>query len=216
MNMKQLKKKRTKVVFDKSSYIMEEVKMRDRRNSRKRYTKTSVAIELLEWIVYLILVVLAVYLFITFVGQRTVVSGESMSPTLNGGDNLIVDKISYEFNDPERYDIIVFPYAYEEDVFYIKRIIGLPGETVLIKDGEVYINGELLGESYGLEDMNSAGIAAESVVLGEDEYFVLGDNRNNSKDSRDPSVGVISGASIVGKAFVRIWPLSAIEILQHE
>lgn len=176
----------------------------------------SVAREILGWILYLAGVMVFTYLLITFVGQRTTVSGDSMYPTLHDGDNLIIDKISYEFVDPERYDIIVFPYQYETGKYYIKRIIGLPGETVLIQDGEVYIDGELLGEIYGYEIMNSSGIAAEEIVLGEDEYFVLGDNRNNSSDSRDPSVGVICGEDIVGKAFVRIWPLDSIGVISHE
>lgn len=172
--------------------------------------------EILGWLLYVGIVICITYLVITYVGQRTEVSGESMAPNLHSGDNLIVDKLSYRFTDPERYDIIVFPYQYEEGVYYIKRIIGLPGETVLIEDGEVYIDGELLGETYGAEVMDSSGIAGEEIVLGEDEYFVLGDNRNNSKDSRDPSVGILDGDDIVGKAFVRIWPLSEIGVIKHE
>ena len=96
---------------------------------------------------------------ITFVGQRTRVTGSSMETTLSDGDNLIVDKISYRFRDPERYDIIVFPYQYQENTYYIKRIIGMPGETIQIINGEVYIDGEILGEEYGAEVMQDAGIA---------------------------------------------------------
>ena len=166
----------------------------------------------------LILVVLAaVYLFIAFVGQRTGVRGSSMEPTLSDRDNLIVDKISYRFHDPERYDIIVFPFQYEENVFYIKRIIGLPGETVYIdENGGIFINGELLQENYGKEVILSAGRAAEPITLGADEYFVLGDNRNNSSDSRDPSVGNIKRNQIVGRAWVRIWPFSKFGVLKHQ
>ena len=101
-----------------------------------------------------------------------------MEATLHDGDNLIVDKLSYRFRDPKRFEIIVFPYRYKENTYYIKRIIGLPGETVQVKDGYVYIDGEKLDENYGLEVMEDAGIAAEPIELGEDEYFVLGDNRN--------------------------------------
>ncbi len=172
--------------------------------------------EILGWLLYVGIVICVTYLVITFVGQRTEVSGESMAPTLHSGDNLIVDKLSYRFTDPERYDIIIFPYQYEEGKYYIKRIIGMPGETVLIENGEVYINGELLGETYGAEVMESAGIASEEIVLGDNEYFVLGDNRNNSSDSRDPSVGVLDGDDIIGKAIVRIWPLSEIGVIKHE
>ena len=105
--------------------------------------------ELFGWIIFIVLVVAASYVVVTFVGQRTQVSGESMETTLADGDHLIVDKISYRFRDPKRYDIVVFPYRYAEDTYYIKRIIGLPGETVQITDGYVYINGTLLDEHYG-------------------------------------------------------------------
>ena len=106
----------------------------------------SIVKELLGWIAYIIIIIGLAYLIITFVGQRTQVSGSSMETTLSDGDQLIVDKISYRFRDPKRYDIVVFPYQYEENTYYIKRIIGLPGETVQIIDGYVYINGELLDE----------------------------------------------------------------------
>lgn len=136
--------------------------------------------------------------------------------TLHDQDNLIVDKISYRFRDPKRYEIIVFPYRYQEDTYYIKRIIGLPGETVQIKEGYVYINGELLDEHYGREVMNESGIAAEPLQLGEDEYFVLGDNRNHSSDSREPNVGVLHRDELIGRAWIRIWPLNSIGVISHE
>ena len=173
--------------------------------------------EILGWLVYIAILLAAVYVLITYVGQRTEVSGHSMEPTLQHGDNLIVDKISYRFREPERYEIIVFPYQYKENTYYIKRIIGLPGETVEIIDGEVYINGELLAdEHYGKEVMLDPGIAAESITLGDDEYFVLGDNRNHSSDSRDPSVGVLHRKDLIGRAWVRIWPFSDIGFIRHD
>ena len=172
--------------------------------------------ELLAWLAMIAVVVAATYLVVTFVGQRTQGSGESMETTLSDGDHLIVDKISYRFRDPERYDIVVFPYRLEENTYYIKRIIGLPGETVQIVDGYVYINGVQLDEHYGNEIMEKPGIAAEPVTLGEDEYFVLGDNRNNSQDSRTASVGVIHRDEILGRAWVRIWPLSDFGVIKHE
>lgn len=173
--------------------------------------------EIFSTILYILVVLAITYLVITFVGQRTQVQGASMEPTLSDNDNLIVDKISYRFNDPQRYDIIVFPFLYEEDTYYIKRIIGMPGETVYIDDeGTIYIDGEVLMENYGREIMVSAGRASEPIALGEDEYFVLGDNRNNSSDSRDPSVGNIHRDKIIGKTWVRIWPLSKFGILRHQ
>ena len=172
--------------------------------------------ELVGMLLYIGVVLVITFLIITFVGQRTHVSGESMKNTLDHGDQLIVDKITYRFQKPLRYDIIVFPYKYEENTYYIKRIIGLPGETVQIADGEIYINGEVLRETYGREVIRDPGTAAEPVTLKEDEYFVLGDNRNASSDSREPSVGVIHREDIVGRAWIRIWPLNKAGILKHQ
>lgn len=173
--------------------------------------------ELLDTSIYLLVVLVLTYLVITFVGQRTEVSGSSMEATLSDGDNLIVDKITYRFSDPKRFDIIVFPFQYEEDTYYIKRIIGMPGETVQIDgEGTIYIDGEPLEESYGREIMESPGRAYEEIVLDEDEYFVLGDNRNHSSDSRDPSVGNIRRRDIIGRAWVRIWPFSKFGVLKHQ
>lgn len=179
-------------------------------------TKKELIKEILGWIVYIGIVFAMVYLIITFVGQRTKVDGSSMEPSLSDGDNLIVEKLSYRFHDPERYDIIVFPYQHAENVYYIKRIIGLPGETVQVIDGYVYINGELLDEHYGAEVMLDSGIAKDPIELGDDEYFVLGDNRNHSSDSRDASVGVLKKNQLVGRAWVRVYPFDKIGVIKHE
>ena len=173
--------------------------------------------EILSTSIYLLVVLCAAYLIITYVGQRTQVSGSSMETTLSDGDNLLVDKITYRFSEPKRFDIIVFPFQYDTDTYYIKRIIGMPGETVQIDyDGNIYINGSLLEESYGREVIQNPGRAAEPITLGEDEYFVMGDNRNNSSDSRDPSVGNIHRKDIIGRAWVRIWPFSKFGVLNHQ
>lgn len=172
---------------------------------------------ILGYILYILVIIGLTWMFVTFVGQRTRVSGQSMETTLQDGDNLIVDKISYRFHDPSRYDIIVFPYKYEENTFYIKRIIGLPGETVQVKDGYTYINGKkLTSDIYGREVMDEPGIAEEPIKLGSDEYFVLGDNRNHSQDSRDPYVGVLKRSDLMGRAFVRIYPLNKFGVIKHE
>lgn len=175
--------------------------------------------ELLNTAIYLLCVLGAVWLVITFVGQRTEVEGASMENTLHNGDNLIVDKLSYRFHDPERFDIIVFPFQFQNNTYYIKRIIGLPGETVqIMDDGSIYINGEKLEENYGMEVIKpeTIGRAAEPIELGDDEYFVMGDNRNNSSDSRTDMVGNIKRENIIGKAWLRIWPVSDFGILQHQ
>ncbi len=172
--------------------------------------------EVLSMALYIAVVLCITFLVVRYVGQRTQVDGHSMENTLFDGDNLIVDKISYRFTDPKRFDIIVFPYHYKEDTYYIKRIIGLPGETVQIRDGEIYIDGAILEEDYGKETMLTSGRAADQIQLGEDEYFVLGDNRNHSEDSRFDDVGNIERSEIIGRAFIRIWPFERFGLLKHQ
>ena len=111
----------------------------------------------------------------------------------------------------------VFPYKYEENTYYIKRIIGMPGETVQIKNGYVYIDGErLLSDIYGNELIKDPQTAADPITLKENEYFVMGDNRNHSMDSRDPSVGVLTKEDLIGRAWVRIYPFDNIGVIRHE
>ena len=175
--------------------------------------------EILSTGLYLLIVLCLTYLVIAFVGQRTEVNGGSMEPTLSDEDNLIVDKITYRFSDPERFDIIVFPFKYKEKTYYIKRIIGLPGETVQIdQQGNIYIDGEILNENYGKEVIqpDHIGLASQPITLGDDEYFVLGDNRNNSTGSRVSQVGNIKRDDIIGRAWVRIWPFDKFGVLKHQ
>ena len=165
---------------------------------------------------YFFTVLLLTFLLVRYIGQRTVVIGSSMESTLSDGDNLIVDKISYRLYPPKRYDIIVFPYEQKDNTYYIKRIIGLPGETVRIDlDGTIYIDGGELEESYGREVIKDPGMAAEGITLNSDEYFVLGDNRNNSCDSRDPDVGILKSSNIIGRALIRVYPFDKIKLLTN-
>lgn len=162
--------------------------------------------EIMEMVILLAVAIVFVFFFLKYVGQRTDVDGSSMYDTLEDGDNLWVDKLSYRFKDPERFDIVVF--LQDTDTFYIKRIIGLPGETVRIEeDGTIYINDKpLTGDVYGYETIspNMIGRADKDVVLGEDEYFVMGDNRNGSEDSRFYDVGNVNREQFEGKAVLRI------------
>lgn len=171
--------------------------------------------ELLSLIIYIGLVILLCYFVIHFVGCRSRVDGTSMMPTLSDNDNLWVDKLSYRFGDPKRFDVVIF--NYDEDTTYVKRIIGLPGETVRIdQDGNIFINEQLLKEDYGMETIlpTNLGRANQPVLLGEDEYFVLGDNRNNSQDSRWADVGNVNRKDIVGKVILRIYPFSSFGIIK--
>ncbi len=200
------------VVFDAdgNAHEVRRRKTKQRRRRRRQAEEVNIVKELLGLIIYIGIVVLFCYLIITFVGCRSKVDGNSMNPTLNNGDNLWISKISYTVGDPKRFDVIVF--NYDENTTYVKRIIGLPGETVLIDElGNIYINGEVLSENYGKERIsrNKLGRASQPVLLGSDEYFVLGDNRNNSSDSRYSDVGNIKRKEIVGKAVFRIFPFNA-------
>ena len=175
--------------------------------------------EMIKNVLYYLFILLVVWLLLEFVVQRTDVEGSSMEPSLTNGDVLFVDKISYRFSDPERFDIIVFPYEQNPEKKFIKRIVGLPGETVCIDtEGKIYIDGELLEENYGLETIAShtIGVAAQPIVLGEDEYFVLGDNRNDSKDSRMSVVGNIEREDIIGRAWLRIWPIQEFGFMKNK
>lgn len=176
-------------------------------------SKNSILKEILYNSIYLLIVFIITLLLVKYVGQRTVVVGSSMQDTLQDGDNLIIDKISYRFNDPKRFDIIVFPAKFQiptsekSKEYYIKRIVGLPGEMVKIDyDGNIYINGEKLNESYGREVMLDPGFVWDTYTLGEDEYFVLGDNRNHSSDSR--YFGAVKRDEIIGRAWIRVYPFN--------
>lgn len=130
--------------------------------------------------------------------QTVEVSGSSMEPTFHDGNKLLMEKVSYRFHFPERFDVIVFPR--NGNYFLIKRIIGMPDETVFIdSEGKIFIDGQVLEENYGMEGISDAGLAGKTVTLGENEYFVLGDNRNASLDSRSEKIGNVRLEDIAGK-----------------
>lgn len=153
------------------------------------------------WIIEIIAVILLAYVLVSSFGIRTKVVGQAMSDTLENGDEILINKM---VKNPKSGDVIVFlPNGNEKSHYYIRRVIGVPGDTVVIKDGAVYINGQLYNEKIDVAAMEEDGIAGEEIVLGEDEYFVLGDNRNNSEDSRYANIGNIKKEYIVGTAWYR-------------
>lgn len=172
---------------------------------------------LLLWIVEIALVILAAYLIIEYAMEKTTMMGVSMNTTLNDGDKIIVNKLAYFRGDPERYDVIVFSQSKSGHGYYnMKRVIGLPGETVEIVNGAVYINGVKLDEVISVEPMRVAGLADEAITLDENEFFVLGDNRNHSEDSRFANIGIIVKEDIIGKAWLRLEPFSIIDKINRE
>ncbi len=176
--------------------------MEEREEARKKLIR-----EIVIWVVEILAVILLSYVIVAFGMVKTSMVGESMSPTLADSESIIVNKLSYRFKSPKRFDVIVFKQNGNEHSYYnIKRVVGLPGETIQIKDGAIYINGELLEEEYNVELMNNGGLAKEPITLDAGEYFVLGDNRNGSEDSRYANVGPIIKEDIVGKAWIRVNP----------
>ena len=155
---------------------------------QKKKVNMSVVKEVCVWIIEIAITLLVAFTLVYFVGLRTSVVGQSMA-------------------DPRPNDVIVFlPNGNEKSHYYIKRVIAVPGDTLQIKNGEVYVNGELFAEDVDVAQMEDAGLAAEEVTLGEDEYFVLGDNRNNSEDSRYANIGNIKKEYIIGKVWFRVAP----------
>lgn len=161
-------------------------------------------------ITYAIIFVVCLYVIPTFVIQKTIVDGPSMENNLHNGEQLMVEKISYHLNALKRFDIIVFyPYGRQDkEDYFVKRVIGLPGETVQIKGKDIYINGNKITEHYGKQPITKAGIAANPITLADDEYFVLGDNRKVSFDSRYSDVGPVKKKNIGGRVLLRVWPLN--------
>ncbi|GAA0734909.1 signal peptidase I [Clostridium oceanicum] len=161
--------------------------------------------QFMEIIKSIVIAVIAAFLIITFVFETVSVDGHSMDPTLNDRDRLIVEKVSYYFRKPKPEDIIVLKYPSDTREKFIKRVVAVAGDKVSIHDDKVYVNGKEKDEPYiakeRMEDFNE-------VIVPEDTVFVLGDNRNHSRDSRYPDVGFVNLKLVVGRAALRIYPFS--------
>lgn len=168
---------------------------------RRRKMKISTAKGILLWIVEIFIVLLLAFVLVYCAGMRVSVVGNSMESTLSDGSVVLVNRFVYNIKEPKAGDVIVFlPNGNEKSHYYIKRVIGVPGDKVQIKNGLLYVNGEL----YDVEDteaIKNAGLAEDEITVGEDEYFVLGDNRNSSEDSRYANIGNIKKEYIQGKAW---------------
>lgn len=174
--------------------------------------KTSVGKELFQWVLVIIGAVILAFLIDTFVIVNAKIPSGSMENTIMTGDRVFGNRLAYKFSDPKRFDIIIFKYPDDESQLFIKRIIGLPGETVEIHDGNIYIN----GSDTPLEDVDIKEPMEGSFgpyTVPEGCYFVMGDNRNNSRDSRYWENTFVSEDEILGKAVLRYWPLNEIKLL---
>lgn len=172
---------------------------------KRRKDNLKIVKEVLVWIAEIAMAVLLAFTFVYFVGLRTSAVGQSMAATIYNGDNVLVNRFIYVVSDPKPNDIIVFrPNGNEKSHLYIKRVIAVPGDEVQIIKGVVYVNGEVFDEAVEVASIEEAGIAGEPMVLGDDEYFVLGDNRNNSEDSRFVNIGNVKKEYIIGKVWFRL------------
>lgn len=197
------------------SIVIDDIK-ENRKAVKKKRSPFSIIIEIL---IYIFIIFFCLYVFPTYIMERTVVSGESMEDTLHNNESLLVNKLSYRFGDPERYDIIVFkPKGQDVDEYYVKRIYGLPGETIYIDKNSIYVNGEKIDDPYAKDamddDLVEIGTPEQPYKLKENEYYVLGDHRSVSMDSRyspendEDAPGPVKRENIVGKVLIRIWPLN--------
>ena len=175
-------------------------------NFRRQRKKINLPLvrEVLSWIVELVVVIGLAYVLVSFFGIRTNVVGQAMEQTLENDDDILVNKFAYIISKPKQGDVIVFlPNGNKKSHSYVRRVVAVPGDTVQIKDGALYVNDELYKESTDVASMEDAGIASDAVKLEKDEYFVLGDNRNNSEDSRYANIGNVKRDYIIGKAWFR-------------
>ena len=173
-----------------------------KKNVRKWNPDFGILKKVIIWIFKIALVCFLAFVAVWYYGQKVSIVGDSMNPVLYNGDVVLVNRVTYTASSPKRGDIIIFkPKGNEKEQYYVKRIVGLPGETLQIIENRIYINGEKLEEDYEATKIDDVGIAGEEITLGNDEYFVLGDNRASSEDSRNADIGAVKRDYIYGKAW---------------
>lgn len=163
------------------------------------------------WIVDIIVVIALAFFTVYGFGSQVEIAGQSMIPLLQSEDAVLMNRLIYEFTSPKRFDVVVF--QREDKKYNVKRVIGLPGEVIQIKGGSIYIDNQLLEAEGDLGQVSLAGLAENPIELGEDEYFLLGDNRDGSEDSRFANIGNVNRKQIMGKVWIRISPLINIDLI---
>lgn len=167
--------------------------------------ETNLIRRLSGWVVDIAVALAFAWFFLHSFGTQILVNGQSMTPLLNSGDVVLMNRLAYDLGKPDRLDVVVF--EREDHRANVKRVIGIPGDVVQIQDGILYVNGERFGADEGLDQVSLAGLAEQPVELGEGEYFLLGDNRDSSEDSRFTNTGNIREEQILGKVWLRLFPL---------
>lgn len=163
--------------------------------------------EVLVWTLQIAIVCFLAFVCVWYFGQRVSVIGDSMNPELKNGNVTLISKAAYSVGAPRRGDIVAFkPNGNENSHYYIKRIVGLPGETISVEDGKILINGREIKEKYETTSMEELGLLSEPVTLENNEYFVLGDDRQNSEDSRSAEIGAVKRTDIDGKVWFVVSP----------
>ncbi|MBQ4284703.1 MAG: signal peptidase I [Lachnospira sp.] len=176
----------------------------------RRYQENTKLQDTCRFAADILLIIIAAFAIVHFTCDKFVVSGSSMTPVLESDNSVLVNRWSYSLFKPKRYDVIAFANDENSSTVYIKRIIGLPGENVQIKDKKVYINGNLLEDDVITQEILTAGLASQEIKLDAGEYFVLGDNRNNSEDSRFAGVGLVEDKDILGNVWFITGPAERI------
>lgn len=169
---------------------------------RERKFNTKIFAEIMSWVFWGVVMSLIAFVFVYLFGIRTSIIGPSMEPRLYNAQEILIDRFTYILFSPKQGDVVVFrPNGNENAHYYVKRVIGCPGDTVLIKDGVIYINNVIYDENGMFDHAEYAGIAENMLTLGDDEYFVLGDNLNDSEDSRSSNIGFVKKDYIIGRAW---------------
>lgn len=169
---------------------------------KKRRVNYDLLREVLTWTFQIAIVCFIAFVLVWYFGMRVSMIGDSMKPRLSNGDITLVNKLAYNMGTPKRGDVVAFqPNGNESAHYYIKRIVGLPGETIEIRDGNIIVNGKKIKERYDTTQIEDAGLLSEPMKLGNNEYFVLGDDRQNSEDSRNAEIGNVKRTDIAGKVW---------------